>query len=48
MPFEFLLVPGGIAVGPWLGLRFYGCLDDKQFQRIVLVLLLVLGAILFI
>ncbi|MEE9317894.1 MAG: hypothetical protein V3U48_06355 [Rhodospirillales bacterium] len=64
MPFEFLLVPGGmvdvktgwnflwrlpaIAPGSWLGLRLYGRLDERQFQRIVIVLLLVLGAMLLI
>lgn len=45
---NFLWCLPGIAVGSWLGLRLYGRLDDKQFQRIVLVLLLVLGAILLI
>lgn len=45
---NFLWCLPGIAAGSWLGLKLYGRLDDKQFQRIVLVLLLVLGAILLI
>jgi uncharacterized membrane protein YfcA len=45
---NFLWCLPGIAFGSWLGLRLYGRLDDRQFQRIVLVLLLVLGAVLLI
>jgi uncharacterized membrane protein YfcA len=36
-----------LLVGTWLGLRFYGTLDEAQFRKIVLVLLLASGAVLF-
>ncbi len=45
---NFLLCLPAIALGSWLGLRLYGRLDERQFQRIVIVLLLVLGAMLLI
>jgi uncharacterized membrane protein YfcA len=36
-----------VLVGTWLGLKFYGKLDEAQFRKIVLVLLLASGAVLF-
>ena len=45
---NFLWCLPGIALGSWLGLRLYGRLDERQFQRIVLGLLLVLGVMLLI
>lgn len=45
---NFLWCLPAIALGSWLGLRLYGRLDERQFQRIVLVMLLVLGAMLLI
>src|SRR6516165_8198380 len=36
-----------VIAGTWLGLKFYGTLDEAQFRKIVLVLLLASGAVLF-
>jgi uncharacterized membrane protein YfcA len=35
-----------VLVGTWLGLRFYGRLDEAQFRKVVLILLLASGAVL--
>jgi uncharacterized membrane protein YfcA len=35
-----------LLAGTWLGLKFYGKLNEVQFRRLVLVLLLVSGAVL--
>jgi uncharacterized membrane protein YfcA len=32
-----------MLAGTWLGLKLYGKIDDAQFRKIVLVLLLVFG-----
>jgi uncharacterized membrane protein YfcA len=37
-----------LLAGTWLGLRFYGKLNEVQFRRLVLVLLLVSGAMLLV
>jgi uncharacterized membrane protein YfcA len=37
-----------VLVGTWLGLKFYGTLDEAQFRKIVLVLLLASGIVLFV
>jgi uncharacterized membrane protein YfcA len=35
-----------VLVGTWLGLKFYGRLDEAQFRKVVLILLLASGAVL--
>ena len=35
-----------VLVGTWLGLKFYGRLDEAQFRKLVLILLLASGAVL--
>lgn len=45
---RFLLCLPAVALGSWAGLRAYGRLDERQFQRIVLLVLLVLGLTLLI
>jgi uncharacterized membrane protein YfcA len=35
-----------LAAGCWLGWRLYGKLDEVQFRKVVLILLLVSGTIL--
>lgn len=45
---NFLWCLPAIAAGMWLGLKVYGGLDERQFQRIVLGLLLVLGVTLLV
>jgi uncharacterized membrane protein YfcA len=35
-----------VLAGTWLGLRFYGRLDEAQFRKVVLILLLASGAVL--
>jgi uncharacterized protein len=35
-----------VLAGTWLGLKFYGRLDEAQFRKVVLVLLLASGAVL--
>ena len=35
-----------VLVGTWLGLKFYGRLDEAQFRKLVLVLLLASGTVL--
>jgi uncharacterized protein len=35
-----------VLVGTWLGLKFYGTLDEAQFRKVVLILLLASGAVL--
>jgi uncharacterized membrane protein YfcA len=37
-----------LLAGTWLGLKFYGSLDEAQFRKLVLVLLLASGATLLI
>ena len=37
-----------LLAGTWLGLKFYGRLDEAQFRKIVLVLLLASGVVLFL
>jgi len=37
-----------VLAGTWLGLKFYGKLDEAQFRGIVLILLLVSGVVLFL
>jgi uncharacterized membrane protein YfcA len=44
----FLIGLPWVLVGTWLGLRFYGRLDDASFRQTVLVLLLVSGAVLLV
>jgi uncharacterized membrane protein YfcA len=36
----------GTLIGAWLGLRLYRRLDDRRFDRVVLVVLLVAGLVL--
>ncbi|MBI3453106.1 MAG: sulfite exporter TauE/SafE family protein [Rhodospirillales bacterium] len=43
---QLLLSAPALIVGTWLGLKLYRRIDDRQFRRIVLGLLLVSGAIL--
>jgi len=45
---NLLLCLPAVALGAWLGLRIYGRLDERRFQRIVLAVLLVLGLTLLI
>jgi uncharacterized protein len=35
-----------VLAGTWLGLEFYGRLDEAQFRKLVLILLLASGAVL--
>jgi len=35
-----------VLVGTWLGLKFFGRLDEAQFRKVVLILLLASGAVL--
>jgi uncharacterized protein len=35
-----------VLVGTWLGLKFYGRLDEAQFRKVVLILLLASGVVL--
>jgi uncharacterized membrane protein YfcA len=35
-----------VLLGTWLGLKFYGRLDEAQFRKLVLILLLASGAVL--
>jgi hypothetical protein len=44
----FLIGLPAVLLGTWLGLRFYGRLDEAAFRRIVLVLLLVSGVALLL
>jgi uncharacterized membrane protein YfcA len=37
-----------LLTGTWLGLKFYGKLDEAQFRKIVLILLLASGVALFL
>ena len=37
-----------VIAGTWLGLKFYGTLGEAQFRKIVLVLLLASGVVLFV
>lgn len=43
---NFLWCLPAVLLGSWLGLRYYGRLDEGQFRRIVLGILLVLGIML--
>ena len=42
----FLVALPVALVGTWLGLKFYGRLDEGQFRKVVLILLLASGAVL--
>ena len=42
----FLFGLPALAAGTWLGMKFYGWLDDAAFRKVVLVLLLLSGAVL--
>jgi uncharacterized membrane protein YfcA len=44
----FLLGLPALLLGTWLGLTFYGRLDDAAFRKVVLVLLLVSGGALLL
>jgi uncharacterized membrane protein YfcA len=44
----FVLALPVLLAGTWLGLKLYGKLDEVQFRRLVLILLLVSGAVLLI
>jgi uncharacterized protein len=48
-PDTYWLIPLGLPAliaGCWLGWKLYGRLDEAQFRKIVLILLLVSGAVL--
>ena len=45
---DFLWCLPAVALGVWLGLRLYARVDDATFRRIVLVLLLASGVVLFL
>src|SRR5262249_12962518 len=46
VPLFFAALPV-LLVGTWLGLKLYGQLDEAQFRKLVLVLLLASGVALF-
>ena len=46
VPLFFAALPV-LLVGTWLGLKFYGKLDEAQFRKLILVLLLASGVALF-
>ncbi len=45
---SYLWTLPGIALGCWLGLRFYGRLDAAKFRRAVLVMLMIAGVLLLV
>jgi uncharacterized protein len=44
----FLIGLPVLLVGTWTGLRLYGRLDEAQFRKVVLVLLLISGVVLLV
>jgi uncharacterized membrane protein YfcA len=42
----FALGLPALLLGTWVGMKLYGRLDENQFRKMVLVLLLVSGAVL--
>jgi uncharacterized membrane protein YfcA len=42
----FVLGLPAVLAGTWTGLKLYGRLDEAQFRRLVLILLLVSGVVL--
>jgi Sulfite exporter TauE/SafE len=42
----FVIALPVVLLGTWLGLKFYGRLDEAQFRKLVLILLLASGAVL--
>jgi uncharacterized membrane protein YfcA len=37
-----------LLAGTWLGLKFYGWLDEAQFRKLVFILLFASGAVLLL
>jgi uncharacterized protein len=48
VPRLFVVALPVLLAGTWLGLQLYGKLNELQFRRLVLILLLVSGAVLLV